>query len=60
LQNVLAVDRGGTHFRGALFDEHARRLQVFEGDTDRGAGAGVDAAGSRRQLRWASILAFLY
>jgi len=38
MNNVLAVDIGGTHFRTGLFDEEGRRLQVLEGDTDRVAG----------------------
>jgi glucokinase len=38
LNNVLAVDIGGTHFRTGLFDEQGRRLVVLEGDTDRNAG----------------------
>ena len=38
MNNVLAVDIGGTHFRTGLFDEQGRRLLVLEGDTDRVAG----------------------
>ncbi len=38
MNNVLAVDIGGTHFRVGLFDEQGRRLLVLEGDTDRNAG----------------------
>ena len=38
LNNVLAVDIGGTHFRVGLFDEQGRRLLVLDGDTDRSAG----------------------
>ena len=38
MNNVLAVDIGGTHFRTGLFDEQGRRLLVLEGDTDRAAG----------------------
>jgi len=38
VNNVLAVDIGGTHFRTGLFDEQGRRLLVLEGDTDRTAG----------------------
>jgi glucokinase len=38
VNNVLAVDIGGTHYRTGLFDEQGRRLLVFEGDTDRVAG----------------------
>jgi glucokinase len=38
VNNVLAVDIGGTHFRTGLFDEQGRRLVVSEGDTDRVAG----------------------
>ncbi len=38
MNNVLAVDIGGTHFRTGLFDEQGRRLLVMEGDTDRVAG----------------------
>jgi glucokinase len=38
LNNVLAVDIGGTHFRTGLFDEQGRRLLVLEGDTDRARG----------------------
>jgi len=38
VNNVLAVDIGGTHFRVGLFDEQGRRLLVFDGDTDRAAG----------------------
>lgn len=38
MNNVLAVDVGGTHFRTGLFDEQGRRLLVLEGDTDRQAG----------------------
>ncbi len=38
MNNVLAVDIGGTHFRTGLFDEQGRRLLVLEGDTDRQAG----------------------
>ena len=38
MNNVLAVDIGGTHFRTGLFDEQGRRLLVLEGDTDRKAG----------------------
>jgi glucokinase len=38
LNNVLAVDIGGTRFRTGLFDEKGRRLVVLEGDTDRTAG----------------------
>jgi glucokinase len=38
VNNVLAVDIGGTHFRTGLFDEQGRRLLIFEGDTNRAAG----------------------
>ena len=38
MNNVLAVDIGGTHFRVGLFDEQGRRLLVLDGDTDRAAG----------------------
>ena len=38
MNNVLAVDIGGTHFRTGLFDEQGRRLLILEGDTDRTAG----------------------
>lgn len=38
MNNVLAVDIGGTHFRVGLFDEQGRRLLVLDGDTDRNAG----------------------
>ena len=38
MNNVLAVDIGGTHFRTGLFDEQGRRLVVTEGDTDPVAG----------------------
>jgi glucokinase len=38
MNNVLAVDIGGTHFRVGLFDEQGRRLLVLDGDTDRTAG----------------------
>ena len=38
MNNVLAVDIGGTHYRVGLFDEQGRRLMVQEGDTDRAAG----------------------
>ncbi|HTS69116.1 MAG TPA: ROK family protein [Terriglobia bacterium] len=38
MNNVLAVDIGGTHFRTGLFDEQGRRLVVAEGDTDPVAG----------------------
>jgi glucokinase len=38
MNNVLAVDIGGTHFRVGLFDEQGRRLLVLEGETDRFAG----------------------
>ena len=38
MNNVLAVDIGGTHFRTGLFDDQGRRLLVSEGDTDRVAG----------------------
>lgn len=38
MNNVLAVDIGGTHFRTGLFDGQGRRLLVTEGDTDRVAG----------------------
>jgi glucokinase len=38
VNNVLAVDIGGTHYRVGLFDEQGRRLMVHEGDTDRAAG----------------------
>jgi len=33
VDNVLAVDIGGTHFRVALFDREGHRLVVSEGDT---------------------------
>jgi glucokinase len=33
VDNVLAVDIGGTHFRVALFDREGRRMVVSEGDT---------------------------
>jgi len=35
MNNVLAVDIGGTHFRVGLFDEGGRRLLISEGDTSR-------------------------
>jgi glucokinase len=38
VNNVLAVDIGGTHFRVGLFDEQGRRLLVLDGDTNRAAG----------------------
>ncbi len=38
MNNILAIDIGGTHFRTGLFDERGRRLLVLEGDTDRAAG----------------------
>jgi len=38
MNNVLAVDIGGTHFRVGLFDEAGRRLLVSEGDTLRDGG----------------------
>ena len=38
MNNVLAVDIGGTNYRTGLFDEHGRRLLVLEGETDRKAG----------------------
>ncbi len=38
VNNVLAVNIGGTHYRVGLFDEQGRRLLVQEGDTDRAAG----------------------
>ncbi len=38
MNNVLAVDIGGTHFRVGLFDEAGRRLLVSEGDTLHDAG----------------------
>ena len=38
MNNVLAVDIGGTHFRTGLFDERGQRLLILEGDTDRAAG----------------------
>jgi glucokinase len=38
MNNVLAVDIGGTHFRAGLFDEAGRRLLVSGGDTARDGG----------------------
>jgi glucokinase len=38
VNNVLAVDIGGTRYRVGLFDEQGRRLLVHDGDTDRAAG----------------------
>jgi glucokinase len=38
VNNVLAVDVGGTHFRVGLFDDAGRRLEVMEGDTSRSGG----------------------
>ena len=38
MNNVLAVDIGGTRFRAGLFDEAGRRLLVSEGDTSHDGG----------------------
>ena len=38
LNNVIAVDIGGTQFRVGLFDEDGRQLLVSEGATDRSGG----------------------
>jgi len=38
VNNVLAIDIGGTRYRVALFDEQGRRLLVSEDDTARAAG----------------------
>jgi glucokinase len=38
VNNVLAIDIGGTHFRVGLFDEQGRRLTVSETDTQRAGG----------------------
>lgn len=38
MNNVLAVDIGGTHFRVGLFDEAGRRQLVSEGETSRDGG----------------------
>ena len=38
MNNALAIDIGGTHFRAALFDHQGRRLVISEGDTLRSGG----------------------
>ena len=38
MNNVMAMDIGGTHFRVGLFDDAGRRLEVLEGDTSRSGG----------------------
>jgi glucokinase len=38
VNNVLALDIGGTHFRAGLFDHTGRRLVISEGDTLRSGG----------------------
>lgn len=38
MNNLLAMDIGGTHFRVGLFDDAGRRLEVLEGDTSRSGG----------------------
>ena len=38
MNNVIAVDIGGTHFRVGLFDQEGRRLLVSEDDTLRAGG----------------------
>jgi glucokinase len=38
VNNVLAVDIGGTQFRVGLFDDQGRRLVIWEGATSRGGG----------------------
>jgi len=38
MDNVLAVDIGGTRFRAGLFDQSGRRLDVVEGETTRSGG----------------------
>jgi glucokinase len=38
LNNVLAIDIGGTHFRAGLFDREGRRLVISEGDTSHSGG----------------------
>lgn len=38
VNNVIAMDIGGTHFRVGLFDHEGRRLEVLEGDTSRSGG----------------------
>ena len=38
MNNLIAIDIGGTHFRVGLFDEQGRRLLVSEGVTDRVGG----------------------
>lgn len=38
MNNVLAIDIGGSHFRAGLFDQEGRRLMISEGETNRSAG----------------------
>jgi glucokinase len=38
VNNALAIDIGGTHFRVGLFDHEGRRLVILEGDTLRSGG----------------------
>ena len=38
LNNALAIDIGGTHFRAGLFDHEGRRLVISEDDTLRSGG----------------------
>ena len=38
MNNVLAADIGGTHFRVAIFDSEGRRLLLSEGQTDASGG----------------------
>jgi len=38
VNNVLAIDIGGSHFRIGLFDQEGRRLLISEGETNRAAG----------------------
>jgi len=38
VNNALALDIGGTHFRAGLFDHQGRRLMISEGDTLRSGG----------------------
>lgn len=40
MNNVIAMDIGGTRFRVGLFDHAGRRLEVVEGDTSRSGGRG--------------------
>ena len=38
MNNALAIDIGGTHFRVGLFDRQGRRLALSEGETLRSGG----------------------